>query len=369
MGAKALTSGDLRDVLRISGIALEISQKDAQISEVLCQLEQTFKTGNNNFYFAKAHARALNLNAVIGRGIDSRFFHEFKAVYHKLDPFCRILSGKNLPTVVTRDHSRNQGRLGRYYDDFLKPQKIHHQMSIYLKTRHRFFGVLGLYRPPGTRGFSSRERTKAGLLAPYLVKALEKAQVTEQHQKQQRIMEFITNHVDYRGIIILDKDMNPVFENHHAKKIFAALSDTGTCRSTTWFVQKFILPIDGRLFRQPEPERHFFQYDNIKVYGYYQIIGRGSSTLILIYFSMGNSTGGRIRLIQDHGLSRRQAEVVHLLSQGLNNREIGEKLFISRYTVENHLKTIYARLRVRNRTELSYRLRECQIQNIQGKGA
>ena len=59
-----------------------------------------------------------------------------------------------------------------------------------------------------------------------------------------------------------------------------------------------------------------------------------------------------------YGLSQRQAEIACLLSKGLTNKEIGSKLFISRYTVENHLKAIYEKMNVKNRTELSYRLQK-----------
>ncbi|MBU4425245.1 MAG: LuxR C-terminal-related transcriptional regulator, partial [Proteobacteria bacterium] len=39
------------------------------------------------------------------------------------------------------------------------------------------------------------------------------------------------------------------------------------------------------------------------------------------------------------------------------------KLFISKYTVENHLKSIYEKMDVKNRTELSYRLQQMALTN------
>ena len=50
-------------------------------------------------------------------------------------------------------------------------------------------------------------------------------------------------------------------------------------------------------------------------------------------------------------LSRRQREVLHLLSLGMDNEAIAAQLFISRNTVKFHVRTIYERLGVHNRVE------------------
>jgi DNA-binding NarL/FixJ family response regulator len=51
-------------------------------------------------------------------------------------------------------------------------------------------------------------------------------------------------------------------------------------------------------------------------------------------------------------LSRRQQDLVLLLSQGLRNREIAEKLYISEKTVRNDLSGLYRRLGVSSRAQL-----------------
>ena len=54
----------------------------------------------------------------------------------------------------------------------------------------------------------------------------------------------------------------------------------------------------------------------------------------------------------DRGLlTFREKEILNLVAQGLSNREIAEQLFVSRYTVESHIKHIYRKLSVTKRTK------------------
>ena len=50
-------------------------------------------------------------------------------------------------------------------------------------------------------------------------------------------------------------------------------------------------------------------------------------------------------------LTNRETEILNLVAQGMSNREIAEQLFISKYTVESHIKHIYRKLAVTKRTK------------------
>jgi len=57
-----------------------------------------------------------------------------------------------------------------------------------------------------------------------------------------------------------------------------------------------------------------------------------------------------------HGLTPREREVAQLLTRGATNEEIARALWISRYTVKDHAKAVYAKLGVGSRAELTAKL-------------
>jgi DNA-binding NarL/FixJ family response regulator len=56
-------------------------------------------------------------------------------------------------------------------------------------------------------------------------------------------------------------------------------------------------------------------------------------------------------------LSRREAEILQLVALGLTNREIAQQLFLSKHTVECHIKHIYQKLAVSSRTKAVFEAR------------
>ena len=64
----------------------------------------------------------------------------------------------------------------------------------------------------------------------------------------------------------------------------------------------------------------------------------------------------------DHeALTEREQEILALIADGLTNREIGDRLYISPGTVKAHSSSIYGKLGVHSRTQAVARARELDI--------
>lgn len=64
---------------------------------------------------------------------------------------------------------------------------------------------------------------------------------------------------------------------------------------------------------------------------------------------LANSGRHHLTLLND--LTRRETEMLQLLTDGMSNRDIAQTLFLSVRTVEAHLRSLYGKLDVNSRTE------------------
>ncbi len=65
--------------------------------------------------------------------------------------------------------------------------------------------------------------------------------------------------------------------------------------------------------------------------------------------------------IIDLGISERELEVLQLISEGLSNQEIGERLFISESTIKTHVSSLFVKLDVKRRTQAVTRAKEWRV--------
>jgi DNA-binding CsgD family transcriptional regulator len=54
---------------------------------------------------------------------------------------------------------------------------------------------------------------------------------------------------------------------------------------------------------------------------------------------------------EDLGITRRELEILELIAQGMSNREIAEKLYVSENTVKTHSSRVFDKLGARRRTQ------------------
>jgi DNA-binding NarL/FixJ family response regulator len=120
------------------------------------------------------------------------------------------------------------------------------------------------------------------------------------------------------------------------------------------FVQAMRLGCRGILLKQTDPD--LIVKSIRKVHAGEIWLGSQATAAVMNEFSNGlrsNHTNGVAGGRVCNPLSAREHEIVSLVAQGLKNKEVAARLFISEQTVKNHLHNIFDKLGVSDRLELA----------------
>jgi DNA-binding NarL/FixJ family response regulator len=91
------------------------------------------------------------------------------------------------------------------------------------------------------------------------------------------------------------------------------------------------------------------------------LIPQEMAKAIFSQFTQGKTAAGHAPAAGktvDYGLSERELQVLDGLADGLSNRQIAEKLYISEGTARNYISSIYSKMDVHNRTAAAKKAKE-----------
>ncbi len=108
--------------------------------------------------------------------------------------------------------------------------------------------------------------------------------------------------------------------------------------------------IDGFLPKDASSDLLLSAINTVKSGGKY--FTEAITTLIFEDFYSNEKSGKKRERKITEGLTKRESEILELVAQGISNKEIGERLFISVKTVETHKGHILDKLGLKNTSEL-----------------
>jgi DNA-binding CsgD family transcriptional regulator len=373
MAFSNLTREDHEEIHLFCRDLFAMERVDEIRKESLLFFESRLGAEKGNFFMAEAPDKPVSFLNIVNRGIEEAALHRYRRYYWRIDPFYKKYQGRNpleISDVLTTEDIVSYKNFTRteYYNDFLKPQSIHHQMTIHLKAGRQVLGVVALFRGRRAPRFSHHDKLTALSAAPYVSGALQAAVSSEKNRTLASAMQAIVSGLPYRGLVILDRFLEPVYTDERAAGVLSALvASKGRGNSYSMGLPREIYRGCNRLAGSLEGNEEeacretrfdlFAQGSRQKVSVTLRLVLEPKiGPLYLVFLDPEAHTLCRNRELRGAGLTRRETEVVHLLAKGSKNAEIAEALFISPYTVENHLRSVYRKMGVSNRTAVLHRL-------------
>jgi DNA-binding CsgD family transcriptional regulator len=366
-----LRSQDYRDIINLTHVAQ--LEPDVMRHNMLPRIAKAFRVERAIFFFAYSDLKRIDPANLVTLNIDEAATSKYVQYYWRLDPVYRAASYKRDPVFTTDDIlPRTRWFKLKYYTEFQRPQDIREELLICLRYGANLLGMVDLIRSKEEPDFDYRDILKAKIVAPCITATLHNAFLFSKIEQEKSTLADLLEHSS-KGILILDYDLRPLYCNSKGKQVCFSLSNErpdqtkGVCSGD--------LPIPFEIAKScldlkalQKSGRHFalahhtgttivrhnerFRIESFLI----QDTSRTPSTASFAVYLENpyETTHKRVEGIidEDHHLTKREMEIIQCVCEGLTNSQIAEKLFISRVTVETHMRNIFEKMGVQNRTEL-----------------
>lgn len=358
----------LMDELRINPADCNLEKWKLQVLDTICHY---FNADKGNFVSQHDQGPPIQLTRNTLQQNNTSYLEH----YYALDPLRFIVKDNTGLQLAAGPQSHKRVVLladvvdqstfkeTEYYNDFLQPQQVAHEAIVYLKTGKQILGILSIMRQ-SFEEFSSEDISMLKMIEPFLAVCLENALLHHENRRHCNVLNVFEDQTN-SGIILLNSKTEVIYINQQAENllqdIHMPLCDAiahpieENCKKLKdqkdyWNSTYMIPPINFHLqvvnqsvpaWMRYFPEDHYPEAD-----GYYAIV---------LDPSKGQSFNHK--KIQSHFLlTKREAEIIDGIFRGLKNIEIAEELYIGETTVKKHVQNICAKMNIRNRTAIIYKI-------------
>jgi DNA-binding CsgD family transcriptional regulator/PAS domain-containing protein len=353
---------------RVAGAARDIHSLRL---ETLPLLRRIFRSDSLIFWLI---SRDLRISAPLELNVPTRFFPMYRDYYCRLNPFdpnnlgpCRRTALSLEQLVPLRDFKKSE-----YYNDFIRPQNIRRQMVVYVRVDNALAAVICTHRFRDRR-FGQEDLEAGDLVSSHLSTAFERVRMLERAGIRGGFFRMVLESAGM-GFVVLDLNRSVIFLNRKAAEICSGLQEIPLSEAQRRRADR-LLPqavlndcdllrkrVEEALEPVPVRERTLRVSDSEQCRFRTRLADRALTDfdrplLLVTMESLPRSSELHERAAMNGlDLTRREAEIVSYIFKGYRNAEIAERLFISEGTVKNHLRSIFEKAGVRNRTGLIHRV-------------
>jgi DNA-binding CsgD family transcriptional regulator len=274
----------------------------------------------------------------------------------------RVLARRTAKAGVLSAATGGQPERSDRYRHILAPLHYEHELRLALSDDSALWGGIALLREPGAPDFTPADARHVASLGRILTEGLRIGIALGAAQ--------VDCTPNGPGMLIVDEDLQILTTTPNAERWLDELTD-GFPRlpkaGSSWLpeVVRSVVARARQLHGSDAPEDHM---PRARVRG-------SSGRWLAIYASRTRETGSGAEntaviieearpaeiaplIMHAYGLSPREARVTSMVLQGLSTKEISAEIHLSPYTVQDHLKEIFAKAGVRSRRELAARIFE-----------
>jgi DNA-binding CsgD family transcriptional regulator len=274
----------------------------------------------------------------------------------------RVLARRTAKAGVLSAATDGQIERSDRYRHILVPLQYKHELRLALSDDSALWGGIALLREPGAPDFTPAEAWHVASLGRILTEGLRIGIALGAPQA-----DCVPNGP---GMLIVDDDLKILTMTPNAERWLDELTDgfPSLPGADSPWLPEAVRSVAARVRQLHDSDVPEDRMPRARVRG-------SSGQWLAIYASRTRQTGpgpGNTAVIIEearpseiaplimhaYGLSPREARVTSLVLQGLSTKEIAAEIHLSPYTVQDHLKEIFAKAGVRSRRELAARIFE-----------
>jgi len=367
-------NNNYKDILSFMNYCVSCLKNSDKTESILSEILKIFKADEAVFLSPNGSYDGVNLASSFARCKDKSYLLKYADCFWRYDPlyytqFCTTSDNLVFKTDDIIPYSQMVEL--DYYKSFLRPQNLLSELIIRLYSGGSTFGAISLQRYQGHSCFETKDVLKASLLVPYLVNIFEIADEIANINKERILLEqWMEFHSE--GIILLDSEITPIYMNLKARHFCQLLKGIYEKSSFNVMNTETVLPRvivqdckklplqneasiplsnhNNRIVGIKNKTRYYLQYFPVVLSSAVQTVPY--YVVLLSELTRYNRSTEEI-LTEQQKLSQREEDIARYVSLGLTNKQIAEKLFISPYTVQNHLKNIFQKTGLDSRTKLA----------------
>ena len=372
---------DYKDIVEVSQYAHSSLDTDRTRQHLLCILERVFEAEGGVFLLANRELEKLAVDNIASLHVSENEVTRYAQYYWRYDPIYQ--AALRLKKVAFKNSDilpYSEWMKLEYYNDFLRPMNIYRELVICPRLGTRILGQISLFRPRSRLNFNERDILKANIIASSIAIALRNAILFSKAEMERDLLSDL-NEFLLEGIIILDHELCPVYISPKAKEMLSYLlpkhsGRIGEVGRGNWSIPSAVLE-DCSVLKRASGRAAYFQREITIDEKQNKVLHIGISRFpmrcevpcepyFLVSVRSVSRTCDSVEELTEREchLTKREVDIAMCVRDGLTNRQISQKLSISEFTVGTHLKNIFEKTGIRNRTELATYITSCGVSTI-----